>query len=170
MSKTMANNIILSLKETPPTFVSADMLTASARWLNGNDLSDALGLKQVSLYYWALMAGQCLFFAVYCYMNRLVPAWDRDHVRRAKIVFWGVIVKAKWGLANEETTFDFKYVPEYDTLTELGKHEERKLTRSAIESRNLRTFAMFAGTSLVVLAAGTYASVRVASRILGTLW
>lgn len=170
MSRTMANNIILSLKETPPTFVSADMLTASARWLNGNDLSDALGLKQVSLYYWALMAGQCLFFAVYCYMNRLVPAWDRDHVRRAKIVFWDVIVRAKWGLANEETTFDFKYVPEYDTLTELGKHEERKLTRSAIEARNLRTFAIFAGTSLVVLAAGTYASVKVASRILGTLW
>lgn len=170
MSKTMANNIILSLKETPPTFVSADMLTASARWLNGNELSDALGLKQVSLYYWALMAGQCLFFAVYCYINRLIPAWDRDHVSRAKVVFWDVIVKAKWGLANEETTFDFKYVPEYDTLTELGKHEERKLTRSAIESRNLRTFAIFAGASLVVLAAGTYASMKVASRILGTLW
>jgi hypothetical protein len=101
------------------------------------------------------MAGQCLFFAVYCYMNKLVPAWDKDHVRRAKIVFWDVIVKAKWGLANEETTFDFKYVPEYDTLTELGKHEERKLTRSVIEQRNLRTFTIFAGVSLVGLCVST---------------
>jgi len=103
-------------------------------------------------------------------MNRLIPAWDRDHIRRAKIVFWDVIVKAKWGLANEETTFDFKYVPEYDTLTELGKHEERKVTKSAIESRNLRTFAIFAGISLAALSVGTYATVKVASRILRTLW
>ncbi|KAJ4318629.1 hypothetical protein N0V94_004334 [Neodidymelliopsis sp. IMI 364377] len=170
MSKTMANNIILSLKETPPTFVSADMLIASARWLNGNALADALGLRQVSFYYWALMAGQCLFFAVYCYMNRLVPAWDRDHVRRAKTVFWDVIVKAKWGLANEETTFDFKYVPEYDTLTELGKHEERKVMKSGIESRNLRAFGIFVVISLVALTVGTYATVKVASRVLGTMW
>ena len=51
MSKVMANNIIYALKEEPPTFASADMLTASARWLNGSALCDRLGLKQVSLAY-----------------------------------------------------------------------------------------------------------------------
>ncbi len=65
MSKTMANNIIYALKEEPPTFVSADMLTASARWLNGNHLADRLGLKRVSIYYWSLMAGQCLFCMIF---------------------------------------------------------------------------------------------------------
>lgn len=84
--------------------------------------------------------------------------------------FWDVIVKAKWGLANEETTFDFKYVPEYNTLTELGKHEERKLKRSGIESRNLKTFVVFAGVSCVALSAGMYATVKVAARIVGTMW
>ena len=103
-------------------------------------------------------------------MNRLIPSWDRDHIRRAKVVFWDVIVKAKWGLANEETIFDFKYVPEYDTLTELGKHEERKLKRSGIESRNLRTFAIFAGVSLVGLTVGMHFTVKVASRIVGSMW
>ena len=57
----MANNIIFALKEEPPAYVSADMLAASARWLNGNHLADELGLKRVSIYYWSLMAGQCLF-------------------------------------------------------------------------------------------------------------
>ena len=85
-------------------------------------------------------------------------------------MFWEVIVKAKWGLADEETTFDFKYVPEYDTLTELGKHEERKLMKSGIESRNLKTFAVFAGVCLVGLSVGTYAMVKVASHVLGTMW
>ncbi|KAI4933870.1 uncharacterized protein J4E92_003539 [Alternaria infectoria] len=113
MSKTMANNIIYALKEEPPTFSSADMLTASARWLNGNALCDRLGLKRVSAYYWSLMAGQCLFFIFYCYTYRLFPNADRRRIDRAKEIFWTLIVKAKWGLAGTETSFDFKYVPQY---------------------------------------------------------
>ena len=69
MSRTMANNIIFALKEEPPTYASADMLTASARWLNGNELADQLGLKPVSIYYWSLMAGQCLFCKGFIYAN-----------------------------------------------------------------------------------------------------
>ncbi|KAI4657890.1 uncharacterized protein J4E78_006279 [Alternaria triticimaculans] len=110
MSKTMANNIIYALKEEPPTFSSADMLTASARWLNGNALCDRLGLKRVSAYYWSLMAGQCLFFIFYCYTYRLFPNADRRRIDRAKEIFWTLIVKAKWGLAGTETSFDFKYL------------------------------------------------------------
>jgi hypothetical protein len=166
MSKTMANNIIYSLKEEPPTFVSADMLIASARWLNGNELSDRLGLKRVSLYYWSLMAGQCLFFMFYCYFYKLVPAWDADHVARAKDIFWKVIVKAKWGLADTETTFDFKYVPQYDTLTNLGDIGEAKLKTSGLEMRNLKAFGIFAG----VLGVGTVVAVKVAAHVLGKMW
>ncbi|KAI4712646.1 hypothetical protein J4E89_002914 [Alternaria sp. Ai002NY15] len=110
MSKTMANNIIYALKEEPPTFSSADMLTASARWLNGNALCDRLRLKRVSAYYWSLMAGQCLFFIFYCYTYRLFPNADRRRIDRAKEIFWTLIVKAKWGLAGTETSFDFKYL------------------------------------------------------------
>lgn len=166
MSQTMANNIIYALKEEPPTYVSADMLIASARWLNGNELSDRLGLKQVSLYYWSLMAGQCLFFMFYCYAYRLIPSMDRDHVKRAKEIFWNVIVKAKWGLAGTETTFDFKYVPQYDTLTNLGDIGEAKMKTSGLEMRNLRTFGIFVG----LVGVGTIVSVKVASHILGKLW
>jgi hypothetical protein len=166
MSKVMSNNIIYALKEEPPTFVSADMLVASARWLNGNDLSDRLGLKRVSPYYWCLMAGQCLFFVVFCYTYRSIPSWDRKHIDRSKEIFWNVIVKAKWGLAGTETTFDFKYVPQYDTLTNLGDIGERKLKTSSIEMRNLKAIGAFAGVVLV----GTIVSVKVAWSIIGKLW
>lgn len=170
MSKTMANNIIYALKEEPPTFVSADMLTASARWLNGNELCDQLGLKQVSLYYWSLMAGQCLFFMVYCYTYRLFPNWDKQRIDRAKEIFWHVIVKAKWGLAGAETNFDFKYVPQYDTLTNLGDIGERKLKTSSIEMRNLKMF----GAGVVAMGVVLFVSVKVASvvvsNIMGRLW
>lgn len=166
MSKTMANNIIFALKEEPPTYVSADMLTASARWLNGNELCDRLGLKRISPYYWSLMAGQCLFFIFYCYFYRVFPSLDARHITRSKEIFWNVIVKAKWGLGGMETTFDFKYVPQYDTLTHLGDLGERKLNTSNIERRNLRTLGIFLG----LLGVGTWVSVKIASHILGTLW
>lgn len=165
-SKTMANNIIYALKEEPPTFVSADMLTASARWLNGNELCDRLGLKRVSAYYWSLMAGQCLFFMVYCYTYRLIPSWDKQRIDRAKDIFWQVIVKAKWGLAGAETNFDFKYVPQYDTLTKLGDIGERKIKTSSIEMRNLRTLGVFVGVASV----GLVVSGKIAVVLLRRLW
>jgi hypothetical protein len=38
-SKVLANNIILALQGQPPAYASREFLTASARWLNGKDLS-----------------------------------------------------------------------------------------------------------------------------------
>jgi len=52
MGALLANNIIKSIENEPPTYESADMLCASARWLNGNQLSDALKLPNPGLYYW----------------------------------------------------------------------------------------------------------------------
>ena len=80
-SKILANNIILSLQGQAPAYASRDFLTASARWLNGDDLADALGLSQPSLYYKALVAGQCIFFMCICYTYRSVPSWDRKKIK-----------------------------------------------------------------------------------------
>lgn len=110
-SKTLANNIIKSLEGQPPGYASADFLTASARWLNGNDLCDELGLSRPSPYYWSLMAGQCLFFCFFCYTYRSIPSLDKKKIEMLKKVFYNIIVHSKYGLKGEETTFDFKYVP-----------------------------------------------------------
>lgn len=80
-SKVLANNIILSLQEKPPTYASRDFLNASARWLNGNELADALGIGRPGLYYWALMAGQCIFFCCICYTYRSIPYLDRRKIK-----------------------------------------------------------------------------------------
>lgn len=166
MSKVLANNIIHCLEGQPPTYVSPDMLIASARWLNGNELCDRLGLPRVSLYYWSLMAGQCLFFMGLCYFYRCLPGLDSAHVARLKRIFYAVIVDAKYGLAGVETTFDFKYVPEYATVTEMGGPREIKLRGSSVETRNLRALGIFIG----VLGLGAWASFKVTSSVLGRLW
>ena len=97
-SRIMANNIIKSLEGQPPGFASADFLTASARWLNGNALSDELGLMRPGIYYTCLMAGQCLFFCFFCYTYRSIPSLDRKKVAMLKKVFYDVIVHSKYGL------------------------------------------------------------------------
>lgn len=166
MSKTLANNIIHALEKQPPTYVSPDMLVASARWLNGNELADSLGLPRVSLYYWALMAGQCLFFIFFCYTYRAIPWLDRRNIARVKKIFYAVIVDAKWGLAGTETLFDFKYVPEYETVTDMGKISEIKLSNSGVESRNLKALGVFLG----VVGLGTWAAVKAAGAVARMIW
>lgn len=112
-SKILANNIIKSLEGQPPGYASADFLTVSARWLNGNALCDAFGLPRPSPYYWCLMAGQCAFFCVFCYTYRAIPYLDRRKIETLKHVFYQIIVHSKFGLQGEESKFNFKYVPEY---------------------------------------------------------
>lgn len=166
MSKVLSNNIIHCLEGQPPTYVSPDMLIASARWLNGHDLADALGLPRVSWYYSSLMAGQCLFFMGVCYFYRSLPGLDQSHVERLKRIFYNFIVNAKYGLAGVETTFDFKYIPEYDTVTEMGDPEEIKLRGGAVEMRNLKALGIFFG----VVGVGTYVGIRVVSNLVARVW
>ena len=165
-SKILANNIIKCLEGQPPGYTSAEFLTASARWLNGNDLCDQLGLMRPSAYYWVLMAGQCLFFCVFTYTYRAVPSWDAKKIEMLKKVFYNVIVHTKYGLKGEETKFDFKYVPEYSTITEMGECEEEKATHSPVESRNLKTALVAVG----IMSVGAYVALRVTSGIVRSIW
>lgn len=79
-SQILASNVISSLESQPPSFASKSFLEVNSRFLNGNELSDALGLGRPSLYYWALMVGQCLFFMGVCYTYRAVPSLDRKKI------------------------------------------------------------------------------------------
>jgi hypothetical protein len=80
-SQILAGNVIKSLEGQAPNFASRSFLEVSARWLNGNELCDALGLGRPSLYYWALMASQCLFFMTLCYTYRSFEYLDRRKIR-----------------------------------------------------------------------------------------
>lgn len=165
-SRILANNIIKSLEGQPPGYASADFLVASARWLNGNGLCDELGLPRPSLYYWFLMAGQCLFFCFFCYTYRSVPSWDQKKIEMLKRVFYAVVVESKYGLRGEETTFDFKYVPEYSTITEMGECVEEKASHSYVESRNRNTFIV----GIAVFGIGSWVAFRVVSGLVRSIW
>ena len=144
-SAALANNVIRSLQDRPPGHASAHFLSASARWLNGNELGDALKLPRPGIYYWALMAGQCLFFAFYIYTYRAVEAWDRKQVALQRRAFWAIVVESKYGLKGKETSFEFKYVPEYSTITAMGQASGRDDTGYSIERRNLKTLFIAVG-------------------------
>ncbi|CAK3988438.1 hypothetical protein DOTSEDRAFT_67581 [Lecanosticta acicola] len=165
-SRILANNIIKSLEGQPPGYASADFLTASARWLNGNALCDELGLPRPSPYYWALMAGQCLFFCALIYTYRSIPRWDRQKIALLKRVFWQVIVETKFGLRGRESVFEMKYVPEYSTITEMGECVEEKRGYSHVEARNFRTFVFGVGA----VGLGCWVGWRVVSGIVRAVW
>ena len=137
-SRVLAANIIRCLEGQPPTYASRSFLEAQTRWLNGNELADALGIGQPPLYYWALMAGQCIFFMSVCYVYRSIPSLDRRKISGLRHIFWLVIVEGKYGL-GEKTVFDFKYVPDYNVSTPRGDDMEVKSNEYGIERRNLRT-------------------------------
>lgn len=79
-SRILANNVIRSLEQQPPSFASRSMLEASSRLLNGDELCDALDLGRPGWYYWSLAVGQCLFFMAICYSHRAVPFLDRRKI------------------------------------------------------------------------------------------
>lgn len=109
-SQILANNIIRCLENQPPAYTSRSFLEANARWLNGNELCDALGLGKSSLYHTCLVAGQCIFFMGLCYINRSIPSLDRRKVRNLKRIFWQLIVESKHGLSGEQTVLSLIHI------------------------------------------------------------
>lgn len=163
MSARLANNIIRALEDQAPGYASADMLTASARWMNGGDLCDALGLPRPGLYYYSLILGQCIFFSVFAYTYRSIPSWDRWKIDMLKRVFWHLTVEAKFGLAGEEAAFEFKYVPEYDTITHMNDGARVKRDEYYVEKRNLRWLLIGTGAASVVVGLAGWGAVRLVS-------
>jgi hypothetical protein len=164
-SKILANNIIRALHAQPPSYASTPFLEVNARWLNGNALCDCLGLGRPSLYYWLLMAGQCIFFTSICYTYRSVPYLDRRKIRALRGIFWNMIVEnKKYGL-GEESVFDFKYVPDFHVMTVKEGGEVGALEGPGVERRNLKALIY----AVVVMAGVGWVGVKVASKVFGVI-
>lgn len=147
-SQVLANNIIRCLENQPPAYPSRSFLEASARWLNGNELCDALGLGRPSFYHTCLVAGQCMFFMAICYTYRSFSYLDQRKIQNLKRIFWQVVVESKYGLQGDQTVFDFKYIPQFNTVTYKGEDAElRREDLRGDERRNLR--ALIIGTAFI---------------------
>jgi hypothetical protein len=180
-SRILARNIITALHDTPPTHASREFLEASARWLNGNELCDALGLGRPGVYYWALVAGQCLFFMSVTYFYRAFPGLDRRKIELLKDVFWKVIVEGKYGLGGDKAVFEMRYRPEIGLLTEVGEKVDGggkgegdgngKIggpgeVGVSVERRSLRTLGMV----LCTFGLGTWLAFRIAREVVAWAW
>ncbi|KAL6717476.1 hypothetical protein ACLMJK_005391 [Lecanora helva] len=141
-SKILAKNIITSLSAQPPSFASVEFLEVTSRFLNGNELSDALGLGRPGFYYWALSVGQALFFMFICYTYRSIPYLDRRKITALRKIFWKVIVENKHGLGGEESSFEFKYIPDLSKSTQIDDAPESGVKQPGVERRNLETLTI----------------------------
>ena len=159
-SKTLASNVIACLEAQPPSFASRSFLEVNSRWLNGHELSDALGLGRPTWYYWILMTGQCVFFMGLCYTYRAIPSWDRKKIAALRRIFWTVIVESKHGL-GEETAYEFKYIPEMSKRTEREQAERSGIQQPGIERRNLKAF----GIGCAFIGVAGYLSLKVGAFI-----
>lgn len=79
-------------------------------------------------------------------------------------VFWTVIVDGQNGL-REETTFDFKYIPDLHKTTQMEDGEKSGIRQSGIERRNLQTLVL--GMGFVSIAA--VVGFRLVSGLVGQL-
>lgn len=77
-SQVLAKNIILSLENTAPSYSSKEFMEAMARRLNGDQLSDRLGIPHPSMYYKALIYGYCIVVMGFAYAVRVFPSWGQD--------------------------------------------------------------------------------------------
>lgn len=125
-SRLHACNIIRAMENTPPAYANRAYLEANARWLNGNQLADALGIGQPPVYYWAFMVSQCILYMAVCYTCRAFSILDRHQIKSFRKIMWSVVESKEWGLGSP-STFDFKYVPGYGIYTkDEGDVKERK--------------------------------------------
>ncbi|KAI9035818.1 oxygenase MpaB family protein [Aspergillus affinis] len=134
VGKILAQNIILGLENTAPTYASKEFMEAMARHLNGHMLSDRLDLPRPSWYYRALIYGYCFVVMGVCYGFR----------RR---LYYTLITDKTEGLGGE-SFFEFKYVPFYTRTTKLGKRNQIKATQYGIE--HLAHLGLLAGLMTVL--------------------
>ncbi|KAK6599600.1 tat pathway signal sequence [Botrytis cinerea] len=140
-SQILAQNIILSLQNQAPAYPSRSFLEANARWLNGHLLCDALGLSNPPLYYYILVAGQCIFYMAISYLYRSINHLDRKQIVFLRRVLPMVIHSPTVGIAGE-TGFELQYVPEFSTKTELGEYVQGEENKGGVERRNLKAFGL----------------------------
>ncbi|KAL2024272.1 hypothetical protein VTK56DRAFT_8754 [Thermocarpiscus australiensis] len=181
-SQVLANNMLSALAGQPPTYPSRDFLRTEARWLNGAELADALGLVAPRpaaaaawyrcWYYAALVAGQCLFFMVVCYARRSVPAWDEAGIRRARRVLGRVAGEMMEG---REAAYELGYGPDWGQVTatggtggEDGQEEggKRWVLSGGVEERNLKVLFV----ALLAVGCVAWLGIRCASGLLRILW
>ncbi|KAI5928040.1 hypothetical protein F4810DRAFT_646620 [Camillea tinctor] len=167
-SATLANNIITGLQGQAPTYASRGFMCAETYWLNGSELSEALGIERPRLYYSALVLGQCLLFMAMGYLNRSIPCLDERNIKLVRrVLFKNLLQDKSAGALGYTTRFPFKYVPRFDRVsTERGDPTPPPATQCGIRQPGVERAALIA-LVLTAVMAGVVAWVSV--RVVGVV-
>ena len=76
-SRVVGANFLYTLVDWPLLNPSREFIEAGARWMNGDELCDLLGIGKPGWYYKAVMTGHCMTTAGMSWAMRAVPALDR---------------------------------------------------------------------------------------------
>jgi hypothetical protein len=163
-SRTLANNVLTSLANQPPVYLSRSFLAAETYWLNGSELSGALAIERPPIKYRLAVLGNCMFFMAMCYSHKLLPFLDDIRIRRLRRTLYRTTVQnTARGALGKETNFEFQYVPTLDVIsTQLGTADEADQwdhLQKAARKYELRTIATLA-LAATLLGAGGYAGAR----------
>jgi hypothetical protein len=80
-SKVLAQNFVKWIEDQPPAYLSKGFMEAGCRWMNGNEMCDALGLGRPSMYSYALFAGHNIVVSTMAVAQRFIPALDKFMVQ-----------------------------------------------------------------------------------------
>ncbi|KAJ5226186.1 hypothetical protein N7468_007411 [Penicillium chermesinum] len=148
----LAQNIILGLENTAPAYASKGFMEAMGRLLNGEQLSDELGLPHTGLYYRLLIWGYCFWIWGMAMVIPKIGFLDRFAISQRRKRFRRMIRDEKVGLGGE-SKFDFKYIPTLRRrTTRLGQRRSIKIERRGVEFlAQLGLFVVFGATATLVL-------------------
>lgn len=76
-SRALAQNLVKALDGVAPIYVPKDYFEAGTRFVNGDEICDAVGIGNPSLYWKAVVRGQAWLLIVVTYIGRSIPWWDR---------------------------------------------------------------------------------------------
>lgn len=76
-SKILAQNLVSALDGVSPLYVSKEYFEAGTRYVNGNELCDAVGIGNPGLYWKTVIRGQAWLLMLVTYLGRSIPAWER---------------------------------------------------------------------------------------------
>ncbi|KAL2220398.1 hypothetical protein M432DRAFT_316455 [Thermoascus aurantiacus ATCC 26904] len=125
-------------------------MEAMVRWLNGKELADRLDIGNPPLYYWALVTGYCLWVMAICYISRTIPSLDRRNIEFRRKLYYRLIVTGKNGL-GKESLFEFKHIPDYNRMTELGEGNAFGDRKAGIERLG---YLSLLGAAIIVMSLG----------------
>lgn len=135
----IGHNLMETVKDMAPFHISEGFIEAGSRVLNGDALSDSLGLGRPGMLAYACWKGHCWFVRVLALAQRWIPGADEAAVRYFRMTLYDAIVNSRKGLGGRLSKMDFKYVPEMNKMTK-REGSGRGLFAGSFVERPVETF------------------------------